>query len=68
MESQISLTQAVNATQNSIFGMKLLFDRYVLSHVLFTEDLDVSEIINGFEILCGAADYVEQRLGLGDDL
>lgn len=68
MENQISLAQAVNASQNSCFGMKLLFERYVLSHVLFTEDLDVSEIVNGFEILAGAADIVEQRLGLGDDL
>jgi hypothetical protein len=50
-----------------IFGVTDMGDHYGLRHVIFLEDLDESEIINGIKWLGARADILESKVG-GDAL
>jgi hypothetical protein len=50
-----------------IFGVTDMGGHYGLRHVIFLEDLDESEIINGIKWLAGRADILESKVG-GDAL
>jgi len=46
-----------------IFGVSEVGNFYALRHLLFLEDLDVSEIVNGTTFLAIRADTLEQQVG-----
>jgi hypothetical protein len=50
-----------------IFGVTDMVSHYGLRHVIFLEDLDESEIINGVTWLAARADILESKVG-GDAL
>lgn len=68
LEEDLTAKQALNAVSGGLFGVKIYGPAYALTHLLFVEDLDASEINKGIEFLASVADDLEQSLVGGDRL
>jgi hypothetical protein len=65
-KDDITAHKALDLASGS-FGVADMGGHYALRHVIFLEDLDESEIVNGITWLAGQADTLESRVG-GDAL
>lgn len=63
----LSAKQALNAAQNNVFGITETAGLYCLSHVVFIEDLDASEVFKSVGVLANLADELEQEVVGGDN-
>lgn len=64
-KDDISAMKAIDLAR--VFGVVDIGTLYCLRHVLFIEDLDESEVVNGIRWLGGQADILESEVG-GDAL
>jgi len=60
-KDDITATKALNLAV--IFGVAEVGNFYALRHLLFLEDLDVSEIVNSLNLLASRADTLEEQVG-----
>jgi hypothetical protein len=54
--------QALVANAKYSMGMQLIGDHYVIKHFVPIEDVDASEIKEGFSLVCAIADQLEESL------
>ena len=66
--NDLTAKQALNAVQNQLFGLREFGEHYCLSHMVFTADLDASEILHSVAFLSQAADNLEKNIVGGDTL
>ncbi len=65
--SDVTAKQALDAISGYSFGMQLVDGQFVVKHVVFLENLDASEIKDGFQIVASIADELENKLVGGDN-
>lgn len=65
--SDVTAKQALDAISSYSFGMQIIDDEFVVKHVVFLENLDASEIKDGFHIVASIADELEKKLVGGDN-
>lgn len=63
--SDVSADKVLNAS-DSVFGITVTADAYMLTHVVFLENADANEIEEPLELVAAHADTIQRKLGLGD--
>ena len=64
--SDVSAKAALEANSEYSLGMQILGDSYMVKHLALIEDLDASEVNQGFNLVCSIADELEDKLVGGD--
>jgi hypothetical protein len=64
--SDVSAKDALEANSEYSLGMQILGDSYMVKHLALIEDLDASEVNQGFNLVCSIADELENKLVGGD--
>jgi hypothetical protein len=68
-QDAISAEQAFEVTGEKAFGIRKLGDLWWgFANVVWIENVDPNEIHDSLAIVASAADEIESKLGLGDDL
>ena len=63
--SDVSAAKVLEAS-DSVFGITITADAYMLTHVVFLENADANEIEEPLELLAAHADTIQRKLGLAD--
>lgn len=64
----VTAKQALNAAKESVLGVGIIGDYYVVRTFVPIADLDESEIHTNFDLVTAIADELEEALGGRDDL